>query len=728
MKTHRSVVVLMNNSGDQLSGGKSSNSSGNEDDVVDDKSAINDKITSATSSKQSSITTTTKAGPTASTAKATKTSGDGDGDSNDSDGGNKSGKRKKKKKKKTNNRMQYRSSDGSGSGSNTGGGLFPVKLHDLLTYAENHGLDKSVISWTDDGRAFIVHDQDKLVETLLPLFFGQTKYRSFHRQLNMWSFERVSASSIAAAAAAAAAKAKAKAGAGQQQLHMVNVSSAEHHSRKQIIFQHPFFLRGQKAVCQHMNREIFKTHPLAFGGTTSNSYSSASGSQRPPSPSSSSGSKRKYPIERKVHPASNDATAPLTKTDSPPTKKDKKMSPSKRCPHKRTTTAAGPKRTSSTTTTMASTTDNNNNNSGLAMLPLTMRTFDQGLGGGGGDMSNLAGQPFFFLDMDLQQQQQLQQQQLLSTSRSSDGQQQQLPYRRPMVAAAAIDAQAQHDSIQSAAAASLVAQQHQANSSVDTTASVMASNEAESRSAGSIPFTANFNVVGGTSVGDVHLSSSGGGIHNASMPMGSTSFNQADVEPNPIFESQDPTRNAAVAANNQGQQDGGSSQFQAFGMPLLQAAASIANMNAFVNSPHQSMRLDHHHPHHHQLMLCTTTSSANASGAPLTIGHSTLGGDGDFVNNAMLTASASQAGPQAFISFNSNVNINNAVQSLNHTMSSLSAQQLQALNTLGGNPIAAPASDSSSTAATSTYTINSGQMDSDSGYFSHHGWHQSHKG
>ena len=115
----------------------------------------------------------------------------------------KTAKGKKKKKTITNTKspsnMQYISE-----------GLFPCKLHDLLDYAESCGME-NVISWTNDGRAFIVHDQDKLVETLLPLFFGQTKYRSFHRQLNMWSFERAAASSTvaksqAAAAAAAAAR------------------------------------------------------------------------------------------------------------------------------------------------------------------------------------------------------------------------------------------------------------------------------------------------------------------------------------------------------------------------------------------------------------------------------------------------------------------------------------------------------------------------------------------
>jgi hypothetical protein len=60
---------------------------------------------------------------------------------------------------------------------------FPGKLHDMLTYAELHGLDY-IVSWVCDGTAFMVHDQAKLVQ-ILPVFFGQTKFRSFQRQLNV---------------------------------------------------------------------------------------------------------------------------------------------------------------------------------------------------------------------------------------------------------------------------------------------------------------------------------------------------------------------------------------------------------------------------------------------------------------------------------------------------------------------------------------------------------------
>jgi hypothetical protein len=60
---------------------------------------------------------------------------------------------------------------------------FPGKLHDLLTHAERNGLDY-IISWVHDGKAFMVHNQYQLLE-ILPIFFGQTKFRSFQRQLNV---------------------------------------------------------------------------------------------------------------------------------------------------------------------------------------------------------------------------------------------------------------------------------------------------------------------------------------------------------------------------------------------------------------------------------------------------------------------------------------------------------------------------------------------------------------
>jgi hypothetical protein len=98
---------------------------------------------------------------------------------------------------------------------------FPIKLHDMLAHVEREGL-QSVISWVENGRAFMIHDPDKLVD-VLKLFFGQTKYRSFRRQLNHWHFERV--------------------------LHGPNRGA----------FEHPFFVRGRKTLCRQRSRNSFES-------------------------------------------------------------------------------------------------------------------------------------------------------------------------------------------------------------------------------------------------------------------------------------------------------------------------------------------------------------------------------------------------------------------------------------------------------------------------------------
>ena len=93
---------------------------------------------------------------------------------------------------------------------------FPGKLHDMMTYIEYMGLEH-IVSWIHNGRGFMVHDPEKMVE-ILPLFFSQTQYRSFSRQLNMWHFERVLDGSCKGA------------------------------------FVHPYFLREHKLLCGNMSR------------------------------------------------------------------------------------------------------------------------------------------------------------------------------------------------------------------------------------------------------------------------------------------------------------------------------------------------------------------------------------------------------------------------------------------------------------------------------------------
>ena len=87
-----------------------------------------------------------------------------------------------------------------------------------MEYVELQGLD-SIISWIMGGRAIKIHNPEKIVD-LLPLFFSQTKYRSFQRQINMWHFDKI-------------------------------IDGPEKGG-----YYHPYFLKGHKALCSKMRRNL----------------------------------------------------------------------------------------------------------------------------------------------------------------------------------------------------------------------------------------------------------------------------------------------------------------------------------------------------------------------------------------------------------------------------------------------------------------------------------------
>jgi hypothetical protein len=66
---------------------------------------------------------------------------------------------------------------------------FPWRVHECLEAVEREGLSH-IISWQPHGRAFTVHQPKLFVELILTRFFGQTKYASFQRQLNIYGFNR----------------------------------------------------------------------------------------------------------------------------------------------------------------------------------------------------------------------------------------------------------------------------------------------------------------------------------------------------------------------------------------------------------------------------------------------------------------------------------------------------------------------------------------------------------
>jgi len=113
---------------------------------------------------------------------------------------------------------------------------FPGKLHNMMGYVEREGLEH-VISWVINGRGFMIHDPEKLVK-ILPLFFAQTKYRSFRRQLNMWHFERI--------------------------------MSGPHKGA----FMHPYFVRDNQELCACMSRQIFVKSRTCERQTSSKSIQS----------------------------------------------------------------------------------------------------------------------------------------------------------------------------------------------------------------------------------------------------------------------------------------------------------------------------------------------------------------------------------------------------------------------------------------------------------------------
>lgn len=66
---------------------------------------------------------------------------------------------------------------------------FPYKLHLMLENAERENYSH-IVSWVRNGTAFKVHDSKAFVEKVLPMFFDQSKYESFRRQLNLYHFTR----------------------------------------------------------------------------------------------------------------------------------------------------------------------------------------------------------------------------------------------------------------------------------------------------------------------------------------------------------------------------------------------------------------------------------------------------------------------------------------------------------------------------------------------------------
>jgi HSF-type DNA-binding len=67
---------------------------------------------------------------------------------------------------------------------------FPEKLHRLLMEVATAGKD-DVISFSHDGKAFVIHKPDKFFHDIVPDYFKQSRLSSFKRQLNLYGFELI---------------------------------------------------------------------------------------------------------------------------------------------------------------------------------------------------------------------------------------------------------------------------------------------------------------------------------------------------------------------------------------------------------------------------------------------------------------------------------------------------------------------------------------------------------
>ena len=67
---------------------------------------------------------------------------------------------------------------------------FPFKLHIMLYQVEKNDL-QDIISWLPHGRAFAIHSIEKFKTIVMGKYFQQSKVTSFHRQLNLYGFVRI---------------------------------------------------------------------------------------------------------------------------------------------------------------------------------------------------------------------------------------------------------------------------------------------------------------------------------------------------------------------------------------------------------------------------------------------------------------------------------------------------------------------------------------------------------
>jgi HSF-type DNA-binding len=108
-----------------------------------------------------------------------------------------------------------------------GTATFPVKLHEALEKIECDG-HADIIGWLQHGRSFKIHKHKEFAELILPQYFVMTKKSSFLRQLNLYSFNRISTGS--------------------------RLRKSKNTASDQNSYYHERFLRGLPHLCQTMKR------------------------------------------------------------------------------------------------------------------------------------------------------------------------------------------------------------------------------------------------------------------------------------------------------------------------------------------------------------------------------------------------------------------------------------------------------------------------------------------
>lgn len=66
---------------------------------------------------------------------------------------------------------------------------FPSKLHELLEAAEANDKE-DIVSFSQNGKAFIIHKPKEFTTEIMPLYFRTTRIESFYRQLILYGFKR----------------------------------------------------------------------------------------------------------------------------------------------------------------------------------------------------------------------------------------------------------------------------------------------------------------------------------------------------------------------------------------------------------------------------------------------------------------------------------------------------------------------------------------------------------